>query len=239
MNENLINQNLEQKVKKAKAKPQAQASNKPEGIPEQFWDEAKGEIKLQELLADYARLASKDDNLIDINNRNIPESFDKYDLKMPHPLLEKDDDIFKRFYDCGFSNEQAQLVYDLANEKIIPVIEELTVNFEAQKQLENLIKYFGSQEKFNEVSIQISKWAKENVSKEVYDALATTAEGVIALYKMMSSNEPLIGKERTDAEDLNEDKLKQMMKDPRYWRDRDKDYITKISNGFKKLYPDQ
>lgn len=30
-----------------------------------------------------------------------------------------------------------------------------------------------------------------------------------------------------------------MMEDPRYWRDKDKDYIAKITRGFEKLYPEK
>jgi hypothetical protein len=226
MSENLIDKSLGQ-------------NTRPEGLPEKFYDESTGEIKLNELIADYIQLASKDDNLVDINNRNLPESFDKYDLKIPHPFLDKDEDVMKKFFEKGFTNEQAQLVYDLANERVIPVIEDLTVNFEAQKQLDKLTKYFGSQEKFNEISLQISKWAKQNLPAEVYDALATTSEGVIALHRMMSSNEPVISKDRMSEEALSEDKLKQMMQDPRYWREKDKDYVAQISNGFKKLYPEK
>jgi hypothetical protein len=30
--------------------------------------------------------------------------------------------------------------------------------------------------------------------------------------------------------------LRNMMRDPKYWRDHDEEYIRKIENGFKKLY---
>ena len=31
--------------------------------------------------------------------------------------------------------------------------------------------------------------------------------------------------------------LSQMMRDPRYWRDRDPDVIAKVTEGFRRLYP--
>ena len=108
-----------------------------------------------------------------------------------------------------------------------------------KKQLEKLTRYFGSQGKFDEVSRQISAWARQNLQPEVYDALASTSEGVIALYKMMSSNEPVLGRDRDFEEELSEDSLRKMMEDPRYWRDKDKDYIAKITRGFEKLYPEK
>lgn len=176
-------------------------------------------------------------NLVEVSKgNNRPESFDKYNLKYPHPMLDRDEEILQRLFDAGFTNEQAQLVYDLANERVIPYLDDLTVNFEAEKQLEKLVKYFGSKEKFQEISRQISVWAKKEVSPEAYDALGSTSEGVIALYKMMSSNEPMIGKENGSTEELNEESLKKMMEDPKYWREKDNGYIQKVSKGFERLY---
>ncbi len=214
-------------------------SARPLGLPEKFWDEEKQAVKLEELLADYLSLVKRDDNLVEQNNRGIPESFEKYEIKIPHPLLDRDDDVLKRLHENGFTNAQAQLVYDLAGERVIPCLDNMTVDFEAQKQLEKLQNHFGGTEKFNEVSRQISNWAKTNLKPEVYDALATTADGVVALYKMMSSNEPMLGKDVELGEELSEQGLRKMMEDPRYWRDKDEAYIAKVTSGFKKLYPGQ
>lgn len=193
----------------------------------------------ENLLEQSANSGMQDENLIKTNLRNIPDSFDKYEINIPNPILERDDEILQRFHKCGFSNEQAQLVYDLANERVIPVIDQLTINFEAQKQLEKLVRYFGGQDRFNEISRQISTWAKGNIRPEIYDALGSTSEGVIALYKMMSSNEPMLGKDNDSNEELSQDSLRKMMEDPRYWRDKDKSYVAKITRGFEKLYPEK
>lgn len=211
----------------------------PEALPEQFWDEKTGQVKLEELIRAYNDLAARDDNLVETNLRNIPESYDKYQIKSPSPLLDVDDDILKKFYEKRFTNEQAQLVYDLAGERVLPVLSEMGVNFEAERQLDKLGKHFGGRDKFNEVSRQISAWAKQNVNPEVYDALGSTAEGVIALYNMMSSSEPSLSKEGGSVENLSEASLRKMMEDPRYWRDKDSAYIAKITRGFEKLYPEK
>ena len=54
---------------------------------------------------------------------------------------------------------------------------------------------------------------------------------------MNGGNEPsminMVGEEENI---LNEKKLKDMMNDPRYWRDGDKDFIKKVDDGFKNLY---
>lgn len=216
-----------------------QSSARPYGLPDAFWDEQNQTVRIEELIAAYNDLARRDDNLIETNLRNMPESYDKYQIRIPSPLLDIDEDILKRFYEKGFSNEQAQLVYDLAGERVLPVLDEMAVNFEAERQLEKLGRHFGGRDKFNEVSRQISAWAKQNVNTEVYEALASTAEGVIALYNMMSSSEPALLREGFGGEELNEATLRKMMEDPRYWRDKDSAYIAKITRGFEKLYPEK
>ena len=212
---------------------------KPQGLPDKYWDEKRGEVRLESLIADFNNMAARDENLVETNLRGVPESYDKYDLKIPSPYLERDDEVLRRMYDKHFTNDQAQLVYDLANERVIPVLSELTVNFEAQKQIEKLIRHFGSAERFNEISRQISTWASQNLNKNVYDALATTAEGVIALYQLMSSNEPMMSREGGMTEELSDASLRKMMEDPRYWRDKDPTYVAKITKGFEKLYPEK
>lgn len=215
------------------------SSEKPQGLPAQFWDETTGQVKMDEFIAAYNDLAMRDDNLIETNLRQMPSDYTQYHITSPSPVLEVDEDLMKRFYEKGFSNDQAQFVYDLAGERVLPVLDEMAVNFEAERQLEKLARHFGGRDKFNEVSRAISNWAKNNVNKEVYDALGSTAEGVIALYNMMSSSEPLLNKEGGETENLSEASLRKMMEDPRYWRDKDSAYVAKITRGFEKLYPEK
>ncbi len=176
-------------------------------------------------------------NFLEQNQTDImPKSYKEYSLDYKSPLFESDDEVLERFFNAGFNNNQAQLVYDLANERILPYIKEMASEFESKKQREKLVQYFGSEEKFAEVSRQISMFAQKQFAKEVYDALGSTSEGVIALYKMMGSNEPSINKESAGVEVLNEETLTKMMQDPRYWQTKDSDYIAKITKGFERLY---
>ena len=214
-------------------------SEKPQGLPEKFWDQSSGKVKLEELIAAYNDLALRDDNLIETNLRNMPQDYTQYHITSPSPVLEVDEDLMKRFYEKGFTNDQAQFVYDLAGERVLPVLDEMAVNFEAERQLEKLARHFGGRDKFNEVSRSLSNWAKQNVNKEVYDALGSTSEGVLALYNMMRSSEPLLNKEGGEIENISEASLRKMMEDPRYWRDKDSAYVAKITKGFEKLYPEK
>ena len=168
---------------------------------------------------------------------DIPSSYDLYDIKMPSPLLAKDEEIYKRFYELGFTNAQAQLVYDLANERVLPYLNSLSTEFEFERQREKLIEKFGGEEKFALIAEQISNWAKQNLQQEIYNALASNAQGVLALYNMMSSADPVLSHQVSQQEVLDEKTLKKMMQDPRYWRDQDNSYIARITKGFERLYP--
>jgi len=204
---------------------------KSSNVPEQFLDE-KGEIKLEELIEDYNKLASMQGNC------KLPNSYQEYKINVPHPSLEQDEDLHKQFLEKGFTNDQAQFVYDLAGERVIPLLDNMSVNYESEKQQEKLLNHFGSEDKFLEVSRQVSQWAKQNLAPEIYDVLGNSYEGVMAIYSMMSSEEPSMTRSSAPMAGLSEDKLKKMMQDPKYWRDKDPQYIQQISDGFKKLYPD-
>jgi hypothetical protein len=205
--------------------------SKNPNVPEKFLDE-NGEIKVNELIEDYNKLACK------LGNCNLPKSYEEYQINIPHPSLEQDQELHKQFLEKGFTNEQAQFVYDLAGERVIPLLDKMSLDYESDKQKEKLMSHFGSEDKFSEVSRQVSTWAKQNLNPEIYDVLSTSYEGVMALYNMMSSSEPVMGRGVSSMGDLSEDKLRQMMQDPKYWRDKDPQYIQQISDGFKRLYPD-
>jgi hypothetical protein len=37
--------------------------------------------------------------------------------------------------------------------------------------------------------------------------------------------------------EITEDTLNEMVRDPRYWRDRDPDFIARVTEGFRRLFP--
>ena len=53
---------------------------------------------------------------------------------------------------------------------------------------------------------------------------------------MMQSMEPRVETDSNANEILSDEGLRNMMRNPKYWRDHDEEYIRKIENGFKKLY---
>lgn len=234
-------------LKKSVEKKEEKISKlKPENVPVKFWNDANGEIRVDELLKSYLELEKKfsevsknknDKNILELAlETDVPAG--EYQIELHHKLLTIDDNVNKRLKDAGFTNKQAQLVYDLGAEIMMPLIEEISGEFRMYRELEKLEKYFGGEERFDEISRQISKWAEKNIPSEIYNSLNKSYYGVIALFNMMNGgNEPsminIVGEKENI---LNEKKLKDMMNDPRYWRDGDKDFIKKVDDGFKNLY---
>ena len=208
---------------------------RPTDIPEKFWDSERGELRTEALLKSYIELERK---LGSIPSLDIPQSPEEYGIKLDDPLLQSDAGINGRLHAAGFTRQQAQLVYDLAAERLTPMIAEVAAVFEADSQIARLVDHFGSAEKWREVSRQITAWGKSSLPSQVFEALATTSEGVLAMHRMMSEREPSLVHGGSTASGIpTEVELKEWMRDPRYWRDQDPSFIDKVQQGFRKLYP--
>ena len=56
---------------------------------------------------------------------------------------------------------------------------------------------------------------------------------------MMQASEPaLLDAGLSPAAEPDEDALTEMMRDPRYWRQRDPEFVARVTAGFRKLYGD-
>ena len=62
--------------------------------------------------------------------------------------LSPDPDVNRRLHEAGFSNDQAKLVYSLAQEYVGPLVQQAAVEFEAERQTERLAKHFGGADKW-------------------------------------------------------------------------------------------
>ena len=163
-----------------------------------------------------------------------------YDIKAADDIFKSDPRVNERLKAAGFTNEQAQLVYDLASEVTLPIIARIIHDFKTARELERLERHFGGEERFDEIARQITTWAEKNLPRDVFDALNSSYQGVVALYNMMAPTEPRIESGSGEAAPaLTDRKLREMMRDPRYWRDGDKDFIRRVDEGFKSLYREE
>jgi hypothetical protein len=197
-------------------------------IPPAFLD-ADGGLRLDLLLEAFhdqqRRLAA----------RTRPDHADSYDIKCDHGLFAADPAIDTRLHEAGYSREQAQLLYDLAAERLLPLLRDMAGELEADRELDRLISHFGGAERWQMLSRQIQSWAERNLPADTVRALAATADGVMALHRMMASGEPGALAQRPEAGEDSAD-LRRLVADPRYWRDRDPGFIARVTEGFRRSY---
>ena len=152
--------------------------------------------------------------------------------------MKNDSEINQKLFDLGFTNEQVQAVYDLAAEKVIPIILELSDAFKTDRDLSELEKFFGGIERFNTISRQISAWGEKNLDKPVFETLAGSKDGILTMYRMMNSasEETVLPRSETVVPQDSEETLKRLMQDPKYWKQQDPALTKRIEDGFKRLY---
>jgi hypothetical protein len=166
-----------------------------------------------------------------------PESADDYQIATGDEQIAVDPIINERLHDAGFTQEQAQLVYDLAGERLAPLVDQARAEVESAHQVERLTAQFGGSEKWSELSRQIKTWGQANLSGEVFTTLSTNYDGVLAMHRMMQADEPEMLRRHGDANGVvDESSLRNMMRDPRYWRDRDPAYVAQVTDGYKRIY---
>lgn len=231
--------------------PGPDTTDRPPQVPEKFWDQASGSIRTEALLRAYLDMekrhagmvrvpapSSSSDELASFRRAlGVPDTPDGYCIECRHEMLASDPEVNHRLHQAGFTPQQAQLVYDLAHERVIPMMDQMREEFTAKQGLDKLKDYFGGDGRWGETARQVSTWGKANLSPEVYAALASSPEGIIAMEKMMASGEPAMGRTRgASAEPLSEEQLKKMMADPRYWKKRDPAWIAKVQDGFTRLH---
>jgi hypothetical protein len=228
---------------------QPNTSTRPEDVPEKFWDSEAGQLRVDALLKSYRELerrlsqrmappsADAPEEEVQRFRRSlgIPDSPGEYQITPTHDLCCADDEVNKRLHEAGFTPAQAQLVYDLAAERLLPMIAEAAAQFEADRQVEKLREHFGGEERFRRIAQQLSAWGRANLPDAVFEALSTTSEGVMALYRMMEKGEPAVTRKADAAPATDEAGLREMMRDPRYWRTREPEFVKRVTDGFRRM----
>lgn len=220
---------------------------KPEYVPEKFWDIEAGAVRLEALAKSYVALEKKMSNSInrpdtDEDRFNLlkmlghPDTPDDYDVSIKDNVFDVDPELNARLHALGFTQEQVQAVYDEAAERLVPVVLELSAEFQADREVDRLVKEFGGEEKWQEVSRQLLAFAQKNLPEDVIDSLTGSYEGVMTLFSMMKGQDPSFGAKNAVSGAMDETSLNSMMKDPKYWREKDPAFIAKVTQGFESLY---
>lgn len=221
-------------------------------VPEKFRDPQTGTIRVDLLVKSYRALEQKlagmvavpgDDSDDDARLRfhramGVPDSPDGYEITLANPALSTDADVNRRLHEAGFTPAQAQLVYDLACDHVVPQLHRMAGEYRVRGERDRLLQRYGGEARFAETARALEAWGKRNLSESAFNALASSYEGIVALESMMQNGDPALtrGAGGSDAA-LSEDQLVGMMRDPRYWKKRDPEFLTKVTDGFKRLYP--
>jgi hypothetical protein len=151
-------------------------------------------------------------------------------------LFEPDVELNKRLHAKGFNSDQVQEVYDLAVERMVPMVLDMAAEFQAEREIDRLVEYFGSEEKWREASRQMLTFGQKNLPDPVLEGLSSSYEGIMALYQMMTANEPeMVGAKSMKTGGVDKD-LESMMRDPKYWKDKDPAFVARVTEGFQNLY---
>lgn len=222
----------------AGASPPALAA-RPDHVPEKFWDAEAGQLRGDALARSYVELERKlgSAERTAADQPVVPAGPDAYVIDTPHRMFEADPEINRRLHQAGFTARQAQLVYDLAAERLMPLVSDLARDYESSRQTDRLVEHFGGEAKWQSTARQITAWARAHLPPPVAAALSTTYDGVIAMHRMMGSDEPTTLGAGNGAAALDESELRRMIRDPRYWRERDASWIARVGEGYKRLYP--
>jgi len=209
--------------------------DRPNGLPDKFWDEEQASVRTDALVKSYLGLEKRFGGL---ETNGVPENANDYAINPSSELVQPDAALNARLHGAGFTQNQAELVYELASEYLHPLVSQMSDEMAAQHQIGRLADEFGGEEKWREVSTQLANWGKANYAPEVYQAMASSTDGVRTMYKSMTKNEPgMLGQHEGSGGSLNENGLKSLMRDPKYWRDQDPAVVAQVREGFSKLYP--
>ena len=214
-------------------------------IPEKFLNE-DGTLNTDSLLKSYSELEKKIGTMVSVPtsesdnatrerfNRaiGVPDDTSQY----PYDDMFDDESVKEKFREIGLNCNQVEQIYKIANEYLSPVLSELFSIQNESNAIAELKNFFGSDEKMDAALHAINDFGNKFLPHDAFESLCATPQGIQGIYKMMQSIEPHIETNISESENLTDDDLRRMMRDPKYWRDADPEYVRKIENGFKKLY---
>ncbi len=216
-----------------------------ENIPEKFRLE-DGTLNADALIKSYTELEKKIGNMISVPDENsdessvnrfrraigVPESPDEY----PQNEMFDDENVRQEFHKIGLTKNQVEKIYDIAQKFLSPVVDEILSVEQESNAMSELKKFFGSDDKMYDAFVAIKSFGEKFLPSDAFAELCATPQGIQGVYRMMQSMEPHVQTDSSDMKILSDSDLRNMMRDPKYWRDHDEEYVRKIENGFKKLY---
>jgi len=216
-----------------------------EKIPEKFLN-SDGTLNSDALLKSYSELEKKIGTMISVPDANadsetrskfyraigVPQNADEY----PTNDMFDDESLRQKFFEIGLTSSQVEKIYQIAEEFLTPVLSDLFDMQNETNAIAELKNFFGDENKMREALRAINTFGEKYLPKDAFNSLCSTPQGIRSVYAMMQSMEPQVQTDDSQSKNLTDNELRRMMRDPKYWRDQDPEYVRKIENGFKKLY---
>lgn len=212
-----------------------QTGERPDYLPEKFWDQGQNKPRFEAMAQSYRELERK----IGRGEHKMSGSphHGEYCVDCKSDLFTENPEINARMQQAGFSNEQAQLVYDLAHEALEPLVADIFTMVHAQSQGDRLVEKFGGEDRWEETARQLKMWGERKFGPQAFAHMTSTVDGVLSLYDMMGKDEPDMMTGAAPSGLRDEGAIRKLMRDPKYWRDRDPATVERVRSGFQALYP--
>jgi len=223
---------------------------RPEFIPEKFWDTDNGVVNLEEFGKSYSNLekyvGGKKEELREViqnemNEEAVTNTPEAYILpKLPENITEEmvnDNPMSSWWGEFCKTNSYTQEVYEEGINKYIDGFVNSMPNMDTE--MNNLGE--NAEARLDAVNSWASNFFAPNEYEAVASSLGATAEGVEALERMMDSLKENMSNASSVAQPerpLTIADVRGMMKDPRYFdqRERDNDYVKKVDEAFQRLF---
>jgi|TARA_R110000744_G_scaffold71312_2_gene143631 hypothetical protein len=234
-----------------------QPADRPEYIPEKFWDPDDSSTNLEALGRSYTELESfvgkkRDEIREDVItqyqtelNENRPESSNDYVIQFPddhalHPVQDQidteNDPLLSMWRETA---HRAGLSNDEFSKGIETWVAASTANVQSRDDVSESIGENGG------ARIEaVEMWAARNLGESEYEALTgmvTSSDSFLALEKLMNTGKSANGRTSYSHESVvtkpTRDELNSAMNDPRYWDPgrRDMTYVKQVENMSKRL----
>lgn len=220
--------------------PGDKPADRPENVPEKFWDAEKGTVRIDEVLGAYTNLETEHGKLKGTMTPPKeyklvkPEEYDDIDIS-------DDDPMFSRYREFAKENKMTQAEFDRG---ISFWLGYNKAQFE--KTMTEEVDKLGGMDKAKERVGQLKAWAKNNLSEkgqkflEEMSVNAATIEFFEELRKNNSvqDNPPDTDNLANPGQELTEERLHDLMKKEEYWNPlkRNPELVKQVTEGFQKLY---
>ena len=226
------------------------ASDKPEFVQDKFWNADRKEVNLENLASSYnaleKKLGSRTEDLskqirTDLEQERLGKTPEEYKVNLPElpenvdVSVSDDMEIVQWWKDTAKKNGLSQDQFDEG------------VNAFVNNAMATLPDINGEMEKLGDNAkerIEAGElWSKKNLSPESYNtfsSLAATADGVKVIEEIMklTKDSPIPTTPTQVSVTPNQDDLKSMLQDPRYWDSskRDPGYVKRVTELYEKAY---